>query len=68
MYDWNVERGRSIYRITKPNPISIAGIKTFSHWRSIIGASLSKPHTSRTTLWKCVNICACLLAAIYPKF
>ena len=25
-------------------------------------------HTSGTALWKCVYVCACLLAAIYCKF
>ena len=33
-----------------------------------IGASLSEPHTSGTALRKCVNVRACLLAAIYRKF
>ena len=31
----------------------------------VIGVSLSKPHTSRTALWKCVYIHMCLLAATY---
>ena len=30
-----------------------------------IGVSLSEPHTSGTVLRKCVNVRACLLAAIY---
>ena len=31
---------------------------------SLIGAILSKPHTNRTALWKCVYV----LAAIYRNF
>ena len=30
----------------------------------LIGASLSKPHTSRTALQKCVNVRTCLLACL----
>ena len=34
---------------------------------SIIGVSLSKPHTSGRALQKCVCVCVGLLAAIYCK-
>ena len=35
---------------------------------TIVGASLSEPHTSGTALRTCVCMFACLLAAIYRKF
>ena len=37
---------------------------TIMHPYKIIGASLSKPHTSRTALRKCVCMLACLLACL----
>ena len=40
-------------------------ILVFSKFLSIIGASLSEPHTSETALH---DACVCLLAAIYCKF
>ena len=53
--------------------LTVSGTRLFwnTHilsYNTVIGPSLSEPHTSVTAVQKCVCMLACLLAAIYRKF
>ena len=64
--------GRTLFISSKEHPLPVSCAYNIACidlcQAKLIGASLSKPHTSGTALRKCVNVRTCLLAAIYRKF